>query len=243
MALKLKIVEQKINNDSKITDLIEVGIPTCWIEIFKNSTDELEFIDSILQKHESTHGISFPFRNNIFRAFQLTPISKIKAVFISTEPYSGINYDGLPLANGLAFSVNESCTIPKDLNCLYAEISRVIPSFKIPTHGNLTKWALEGILLLNLALTVTPNTPKSHGEIWTGFIAKVLEHLAIHKPKVPYILFGDTTKSIANLISGQSLVVTTSNPSYTSKFVQSNCIKLLIDNLEKIGESPINWNL
>jgi uracil-DNA glycosylase len=240
---KLKIIDKKITNDSSITDLINNGAPSTWEEVFKLGADEINFVSEIIQKHENTNGISFPFRSNVFRAFQLTPLHKIKAVFINSEPYAGINYDGSPLTDGLAFSVNDSCTIPKDLSSLYTEIARVVPDFKIPTHGNLMKWALEGILLLNLSLTVTPNKPKSHGEIWNGFISKVLEYLAIHKPKVPYILFGESVKGIANLISGQSLIISTSNPSYSTKFISSNCIKLLIDDLSKKGIDPINWNL
>jgi uracil-DNA glycosylase len=239
---KLKIVEKKINNDSSILELIS-GVHSSWKEVFESADDELKMIDEILIKHEATNGISFPFKTNIFKPFQLTPVSKVKAVFINVEPYAGINYDGSPLTDGLAFSVNEQCTIPKDLLALYNEVAKNVTTFKIPTHGNLTSWAVQGILLLNLSLTVTPNKPKSHGEIWHGFISKVIEHLAIHKPKVPFILFGDSVKNIASLISGQSLVVSTSNPSYTKKFLESNCIKVLLENWIKKEIEPINWEL
>ena len=96
--------------------------------------------------------------------------------------------------------------------------------------------------MLNLSLTVSPGIPGSHGEIWIGFIAKVIETLAVNKPTVPFVLFGELTKKVANLISGQSLIVTTTTPSH-KKFATSECIKKVIAHLEKNKIAPINWTI
>jgi uracil-DNA glycosylase len=134
-------------------------------------------------------------------------------------------------------------TIPKDLIALYTEIQRVIPDFVIPTHGDLTFWALQGILLLNLSLTSTPGKPDNYGEIWLGFLMKILEGISKEQPKVPFILFGEKCKKIVNLISRQSLVICTSNPGYTMKFRESDCIVKLLENWKKHNIEGIDWNL
>lgn len=242
MSLKLNLMESKISNDTNITEVIQKTIFNDWKPVFDLAVEELEFISQIIKKKETNAGISFPHKEYIFRAFQLTPLASVKAVFIATEPYNGVNYDGSPLANGLAFSVNENCTISKDLMALYNEVQITVPTFKIPTHGNLMAWALQGILLLNLALTVTPNTSGSHGEIWLGFMSKVIETLAIQKPTVPFVLFGKDLDKYSYLISGKSTIIKSTNPS-DKKFHSTEPIKKLITALEKNKIDPINWQI
>ena len=123
-------------------------------------------------EHEYQTKTIYPTQNNIFNALKLTPYSNTKVVIVGQDPYHGENQ-----AHGLSFSVQKGVTLPPSLKNIYKEIYDDL-GIEEPNCGDLTKWAKEGVLLLNSSLTVIKDMPNSHKDIgWsnlTDYIIKVL---------------------------------------------------------------------
>lgn len=202
------ILRQKVDNSWSIYDLATKNTPISWEGAFKKADYELQHINKILNKYEAINGISYPYRSNIFKAFDLTRLEDVKAVFIAAEPYSGSDYDGLPMATGLALSVRRSSPIPRSLNNLFYLMNKQIVNFSVPKHADLTRWAKNGILLLNISLTVKPGESGSHSELWTGFTMKIIEEITLLKKNLPFILFGKDSNKMAQYITGGALIIT-----------------------------------
>ena len=235
----------EINNEWSILDICVKKPPKWWFEFFKSSLSELEIINSIISKYESNNCISYPYRKNIFKSFDYIKPTDIKCVICDLEPYSNINLDGIPLATGLALSVNKNVyKIPNSILNIYKELKYEYPEFNIPNHGNLENWCKEGVFLLNLSLTVKPNESHSHKELWTGFIIKVIEYLNSIDNTIPYILLNKDCLKIVNYISGKSPIFKINNPSFNnSDLFKSNIFKKINTHLTKSQKIPINWNV
>ena len=134
---------------------MDVNIEISWkeklIEEFKKEyfSDLVFFLKSEYKKH-----IIYPPGNKIFNAFNLCPFHKVKVVILGQDPYHGHNQ-----ANGFCFSVNNNIQIPPSLINIFKEINNDINK-EIPSSGDLTRWAVQGVLLLNSVLTVKKNSPK-----------------------------------------------------------------------------------
>lgn len=124
----------------------------------------------------------YPEFKNRYNAFKLTPINKVKVVILGQDPYH--NYGE---ANGLAFSVNKGVKLPPSLRNIFKELKEDL-GCEIPNHGDLSKWANQGVLLLNTALSVEENKPNSHQDIWKPFTLSVLKKLLKYNPV--FILWG-----------------------------------------------------
>src|SRR5262245_58086369 len=127
-----------------------------YIDIIK---PHLLKINAFLEKERAASKIIFPLERDIFNAFHLTPLSTVKAVIIGQDPYHGPGQ-----ANGLCFSVNKGVKLPPSLKNIYKELEADchIPS---ASHGCLSSWAQQGVLLLNSILTVEMDKPMSHSGI------------------------------------------------------------------------------
>lgn len=128
----------------------------------------------------------FPQKEDIFRALTLTPFNKVRVVILGQDPYHNENQ-----ANGLAFSVSKDVKIPPSLRNIYKELNNDL-SIEIPKHGDLTKWALEGVLLLNSILTVEPHKPASHRNIgWEEYTDDIIKRINKEKQNIVFILWGN----------------------------------------------------
>lgn len=239
--LKLRI-KPKIDQSWNIYDIATKCTPPSWEEAFKNADTELQHINKLLTKFEEKNSISFPNRADIFKAFELTRLDKIRAVFVSPEPYYATDFDGSPLATGLALSVKKSSTIPRNLLSLFSLMERQIPDFKTPNHGDLTEWAKNGILLLNISLTVKAGEPKKHSELWTGFTMKIIEQIMNKSKHIPFFFFGKDCNKISSFISGSCPIYSCNNfgtmgEDMGSAFVEMNKF------LEKHKLEKINFKL
>jgi uracil-DNA glycosylase len=116
----------------------------------------LDLKNFLVQEKEAGH-ITYPKNKEIFNAFNITPFDKVEVVIIGQDPYHGPNQ-----AHGLSFSVREGVPAPPSLKNIYKELATDIPGFRIPQTGDLTKWAEQGVLLLNATLTVRAATAGSH---------------------------------------------------------------------------------
>ena len=237
--VELKIVEE-IGEEWSIRDIVERRCPRTWEKVFRDARDELAEVDEILNKER----LYYPYKKDLFRAFYLTPLSPIRLVLVGQDPYHNLTGTGDPQAIGLSFSVNQNVQIPSSLRNLYRELERTIPGFKSPNHGDLSYWAYQGIFLLNMCLTVRPNKPGSHGELWLGFINKVVNAVCENNPKVIFMLLGRQSQKIKKLLGERVHIVEAPHPSGINTkfpFVGSNAFIQVNDILKKEGLEPLTF--
>ncbi len=151
----------------------------------------------------------FPPKNYILRALSLTDYDDVKVVILGQDPYHGIGE-----ANGLAFSVNDGIKLPPSLKNIYKELNSDL-GLDIPSTGDLTCWAKEGVLLLNSVLTVEKDKPASHKNLgWEKFTDAIIRKVNEKNTPVVFILWGNFAKSKKSLITNpKHLVIESSHPS------------------------------
>ena len=136
-------------------------------------------------KEEYTNHQVFPPGSLIFNAFEKTPFDKVEVVLIGQDPYHGYGQ-----AHGLAFSVQDGVAIPPSLRNIFKEIKDDVGK-EIPKTGNLERWAVQGVLLLNATLTVRANSPGSHQKKgWEEFTDAAIQKLSDHKKGLVFLLWG-----------------------------------------------------
>lgn len=156
----------------------------------------------------------FPEYKNIFRAFNLIYYKDVKVVIIGQDPYHGENQ-----ANGLAFSVYEECKLPPSLRNIFKELVDDM-GCKVPTCGNLEKWAKEGVLLINSVLTVEQSKANSHkGLGWEIFTNNVIEKLSNECENIVFILWGNPSQKKEKLIDqSKHFIIKSAHPSPLSAY-------------------------
>ncbi len=187
-----------------------------------------------------THHQIFPPAKLIFNAFDLCPFDKVKVVIIGQDPYHGLGQ-----AHGLSFSVNENIPLPPSLKNIYQEIRSDL-GIQPLSHGNLERWAKQGVLLLNATLTVQADLAGSHQKKgWETFTDSAIKAVAEEKEHVVFLLWGNYAQQKAQYIDRtKHLVLTAVHPSPLSAhrgffgckhFSQTN------QYLTEHGLEPINW--
>ncbi len=202
-----------------------------WVQILK--TDDLEAIVEILKNKPTT-----PKLEQIFEFARLTQLETAKLVILGQDPYPTPGD-----AHGLAFSCMNG--IPASLKNIYKCLLKQNLISEYPETGDLTNWAKQGVLLINTALTTTPNKSLAHADIWRDYTADLITRLSKLKPMV-FILWGEKAKALRNNIDNKSVVLEWGHPSplaRNAKFV--DCTNFAEANvvLEKLGEKPIDWNV
>jgi uracil-DNA glycosylase len=182
----------------------------------------------------------YPPARNIFRAFDLCPFNKVKVVIVGQDPYHGASQ-----ANGLSFSVNDGIVIPPSLQNIYKEIHDdlgVVPS----SSGDLSRWARQGVLMLNSVLTVLANKPASHSKIgWEQFTDSAIQALNKHRLHIVYMLWGRYAQTKGEAIDRKrNLVLTSAHPSPYSVayFFGNHHFSKCNEYLTKHGITPIDWH-
>ena len=149
------------------------------------ATSQMQGLSAFVQAERQQH-LVFPPADLVFNAFKLTSLSDVKVVILGQDPYHN---DGQ--AHGLSFSVPAGIAIPPSLRNIYSELKSDIAGFDVPTHGDLTKWAQQGVLLLNATLTVRAHTAASHQKKgWEGFTDAVIAAISKEKEHVVFLLWG-----------------------------------------------------
>lgn len=195
-------------------------------------------LDGFLKEERRLHNI-YPKKTEVFNAFKLTSFENVKVVILGQDPYHGPNQ-----AHGLSFSVNYGIKIPPSLANIYKELKSDI-DFAIPSHGNLTSWANQGVLLLNATLTVRAGEPGSHQKKgWETFTDAVIKLISDKKENCVFLLWGNFAKSKINLIDlDKHLVLTAAHPSPLAGGAFFGCKHFSKTNeyLKSKNISPINW--
>ena len=184
----------------------------------------------------------FPSADDIFNAFDFTPYGQVKVVILGQDPYHEPNQ-----AHGLCFSVKKGVTIPPSLVNIYKEISDDL-GIKEPDCGDLTKWAKEGVLLLNTTLTVREHQANSHSKCgWAWFTDSVIKLISENTENTVFILWGGNARSKVPLIDGaKHYILQCAHPSPLSAYNGFfGCRHFSKANAYLIshGKQPIDWDL
>lgn len=186
-----------------------------WKEFIEQERENLYFynLEKFILEERKTKTI-FPKEEDVFKAFELTPFENVKCVIVGQDPYYNINQ-----ANGLAFSVNKGVKLPPSLVNIYKEAHDDV-CINIPTHGDLSNWAKEGVFLLNTILTVEEGKPLSHkNKGWEKLTLKVLKKLdEDNSPKV-FILWGKEAIGLKKILTNKKhLILESVHPSPLSSY-------------------------
>ena len=164
-----------------------VALEPSWLQVLGDEFDK-DYMVKLRQflKEEKEAGYTiYPKNSDIFNAFNKTSFTDLKVVILGQDPYHGANQ-----AHGLSFSVQKGITPPPSLKNIYKELQTDIPGFVIPTTGDLTHWAEQGVLLLNATLTVRAGTPGSHQKRgWEQFTDAVIKTISDKKEGIVFILW------------------------------------------------------
>jgi uracil-DNA glycosylase len=185
----------------------------------------------------------FPPKSLTFKALELTPFENIKVVLIGQDPYIRPGQ-----AMGLCFSVPKGVTVPPSLVNVYKELLRDPKvTFQRPSHGDLTEWAKQGVLLLNPILTVREGKSGSHATFgWKTFTQRVIEKISKEKRGVVFLLWGTHAHVVETLIdTNKHYILKAGHPSpmnQSNPFVGCGCFSKTNELLERHGLTPIDWN-
>ncbi|MDD2446219.1 MAG: uracil-DNA glycosylase [Tissierellia bacterium] len=220
-------------------------------EIFKNGWEELlkdEMEKDYYKKlkelliNEYNTRVVYPDAYDIYNALHYTDYKDVKVVILGQDPYHGPNQ-----AHGLAFSVKPGVRIPPSLLNMYKELKTDLGCY-IPNNGYLEKWARQGILLLNTALTVRQGQANSHRKVgWEKFTDNIIELLDQREDPIVFILWGNNAISKELLITNKKhFIIKSVHPSPLSAsrgFFGSKPFSKTNNFLESIGKDPIDWQI
>jgi len=221
---------------------INVQIEPSWKEQLQGEFDKPYFhqlTDNV--RREYSTGACYPPGQLIFNAFNLCPFDKVKVVIIGQDPYHEPGQ-----AHGLSFSVLDGVTFPPSLQNIFKEIHDDLGT-AIPQSGDLSRWARQGVLLLNATLTVRAHQANSHATLgWQYFTDAAIKSLASHREHIVYMLWGGFARSKSYMIDKQrNLVLESVHPSPLSAnrggWFGQHQFSRCNDYLRQNGLEPIAW--
>lgn len=224
--------------------MADVKIEESWKKVLHAEFSKPYFQNIILHlKTEKTQGKTiYPPGPFIFNAFNTTPLSKVKVVILGQDPYHGPGQ-----AHGLCFSVQNGVPAPPSLVNIFKELRDDI-GMEIPMHGNLTRWAEQGVFLLNASLTVRAGEPMSHAKIgWATFTDEVIKTISAECAHVVFLLWGKFAQEKSALIDGNKhLILKAAHPSPLSAhngFLGCKHFSKTNEYLMQQGIPPVDWQL
>lgn len=183
----------------------------------------------------------FPPGSRIFKAFDLTPVDKVKVVILGQDPYHGPGQ-----AHGLSFSVPEGVPAPPSLKNIFKEIESDL-GIRMSGSTDLERWAQQGVLLLNAVLTVRCGEPASHSKIgWEEFTDAVIRYLSDNREGIVFMLWGNFARTKRDLIDhSKHYVLEAAHPSPLARGAFFGCRHFSKANgiLEADGKTPVDWRL
>ena len=223
---------------------MDVQIEESWKTALKPEFAKTYFqnIVTFLKTEKMANRTIYPPGALIFNAFNTTPYDNVKVVILGQDPYHGPGQ-----AHGLCFSVANGVPPPPSLVNIFKELQTDV-GIAIPDHGNLTKWAEQGVLLLNASLTVRAAEPMSHSQIgWAEFTDNVIKKISEEKKNVVFILWGKFAGAKQVLIDEtKHLVLKAAHPSPLSAysgFFGCRHFSKANEYLMRNGKDPVNWAL
>ena len=200
-----------------------------------------ESLVRFLHREKADGRTIYPPGSQIFRAFELTPVDKVKVVILGQDPYHGPGQ-----AHGLSFSVSAGVPAPPSLKNIFKEIESDL-GVRMSGYPDLEKWARQGVLLLNAVLTVRAGAPASHGKIgWEEFTDAVIRYISDNCDGVVFLLWGNFARSKSVLIDrSRHHVLEAAHPSPLARGAFFGCRHFSQTNalLAAQGKVPIDWQL
>ena len=194
---------------------MQVKIEKSWQEVLQTEFDKPYFENLVgFVKQEYASNTIFPPAGQIFNAFNTCPFNNVKVVILGQDPYHGPGQ-----AHGLCFSVNDGIQFPPSLQNIFKEITSDL-GIPAPKTGNLTRWAEQGVLLLNATLTVRASQAGSHqGKGWEEFTDAVIKTISEKAENVVFILWGSYAIKKKSLINASKhCILTAPHPSPLSSY-------------------------
>jgi uracil-DNA glycosylase len=221
----------------------DVEIEPSWKRALHAEFDKQYFKDlTVFVKDQYASTDVFPHPKNIFNAFALTPFDQVKVVILGQDPYHGKGQ-----AHGLSFSVQDGIRVPPSLRNIYTEIKTDLGITPNASIGDLTRWASQGVLLLNATLTVEKGKPGSHqGQGWEQFTDAVIQSLSDSDNHIVFILWGNYARAKGSKIDRtKHLVIESAHPSPFSAhsgFFGSRPFSSANAYLRAHGTEEIDWH-
>ena len=222
---------------------MEVRIEQSWKNALADEFGKpyFESLVRFLHKEKTEGKRIFPPGSQIFRAFDLTPVDKVKVVILGQDPYHGPGQ-----AHGLSFSVPEGVPAPPSLKNIFKEIETDM-GVRMSGYPNLENWARQGVLLLNAVLTVRSGEAASHSKIgWEQFTDAVIRYVSNNCESVVFMLWGNFARGKRELIDhSRHCVLEAAHPSPLARGAFFGCRHFSRANawLAANGKAPVNWQL
>jgi uracil-DNA glycosylase len=202
----------------------------------------MENLSLFLRREIAAGRVIYPPGNDIFKAFEMTPFDKVKAVILGQDPYHGPGQ-----AHGLSFSVRLGVAPPPSLANIFKELSSDL-GLPVPSHGNLESWSRQGVLLLNSSLTVEKGRAGAHaGKGWERFTDAVIAQLNLDRDGLVFVLWGRKAQQKGvHIDRHRHLVLESAHPSPLSAhngFFGSRPFSKTNHYLEQKGITPVDWTL
>ena len=220
---------------------MNVRIDESWRQVLQPEFDKpyFELLTDFVRHAYATHQC-FPPAKHIFRAFDLCPFDKVRVVIIGQDPYHDVNQ-----AHGLCFSVQQGVPVPPSLVNIYKELNRDLGK-PIPTSGDLTHWAEQGVLLLNATLTVEAHKAGSHqGKGWEELTDAAIQAINNQRSNIVFMLWGSYAQRKGKYIDRRKhLVLEAVHPSPLSAyrgFIGCGHFSQANNYLQQHGLAPIAW--
>jgi len=224
---------------------MDVKIHPSWKALLNSEFSKPYFqqLTTFLKTEKALHKKIYPSGPMIFNAFNATPFDKVSVVIIGQDPYHGANQ-----AHGLSFSVQTGIKPPPSLKNIFKEMEKDIGIQMPEQYGNLTKWAEQGVLLLNAALTVRAGEPFSHSKYgWAEFTDTVIKKISDKKQGIIFLLWGKFAQEKQSLIDPNKhhiLIAAHPSPFSAEKgFFGCKHFSKTNELLMKAGKAPIDWKL
>ena len=224
-------------------NLTNLHLNNDWIEFLQDELESDSFKLTLKKVDlERKRFVIFPKNKLVFYTFNKTPLSKVKVVILGQDPYHGKGQ-----AHGLSFSVPNGIKAPPSLRNIFKELKHDL-KLTPPDNGNLTKWAEQGVLLLNSTLTVREKEAGSHQKIgWESFTDSVISELSSKKNGIIFLLWGTFAHQKADLIDTKKhYILKTTHPSPFSAyrgFLGCKHFSKTNEILTKNNQEPIDWKL
>jgi len=248
-------IENELNPSWVSKNISELGFPLTWERMFKSSdvSRELKKVSNDIRKDFENYGdtiVFLPELHNLFKPFELCKYSNLKIVIVGQDPYPR-KEDAI----GLTFSVPRDRPIPGSLKNIYKALENDKKiSFKIPEHGDLTKWAEQGVFLINTCLTFRETSDSgsdgkkknAHMTFWTGFTNLILKKISSEKENIVFMLWGGHAQQRCKIIDDKKHLVLKyihPSPMNQDKFVSCPHFSKANDYLIEHKKIPIEWQI
>lgn len=233
----------KVKLQSRATPIVPPDIGLSWFGALEQEFSKEYFLklNSFVQEERRRYTV-YPPHEDVFSWTKSCEVNKVKVVILGQDPYHNPGQ-----AHGLAFSVPKGVAIPMSLLNMYKELANDIPGFQQPSHGNLTGWAQQGVLLLNACLTVRMNTPNSHKDRgWENLTDAVIRHLNKQCSNLVFLLWGAYAQKKGSIIDRKKhQVLQCAHPSPLSAsrgFFGCHHFSKANEYLTKHRKQPIDWS-